>query len=290
MPSSNGENSLSDTLIEVLKLAIEIPEPHFNKIDMVVYSINTYPPAHQFYLSASHSGINIHMTDPIQASLHILPYKEDVKGIVAFVAESRDNYIINLAQASYSLNVPLRLYGPPMHPAYEEKLDELDVDRIVIEYKAPIFLMTLASLFWLLKRLPEARKSRLSKEMEIFMESASWLRERYNTELLSVKSRKFEYVIASFSTLSGAHYLRTIAKKLGMNIPNLLKLDEIDFVKKGSSILVYMTTTEERNYPNIRLLSQLKELSPIIVNFNTDPLTANIYSMLFSAMIFNKII
>jgi len=285
MPSSKAFK-VSNVIAKSLEEAREIPKPEINDIDLIVYSTNSYPPAHILYASLLHSGKRTILTSSAEASIHILPYRENIGKIIAFVYDRKDPSIINLAQVSSLLNIDLRIYGPKLHPAYEEKLENLNVKKINVELDAPLITLSLASLLWTWKMLPARRSERIKNEIDEMESSPQWLEERYGSEIDTIKDiGKLNYVLYTFSTKPGAEYFRLLLKEIKNTPPKPLELEKISEIEEESKIITYISTVEEHFYPNIRLEAQIKRLNQIIIRFNTDPLTTGIYSMIFSSLI-----
>jgi hypothetical protein len=286
----SSEKDLKKVLENVVKELANLVKPPIDKIEIVAYGRGAYPPAHQYYLSALHVGQKLSLEAASQTAIHTLPYRDDIRGILVYVFDVKDKSVLSLAQAASLLEVPIWIYGPPLHPAYEEKLETLDVERVIIPQDYPLILLSLASLEWFINKLPESRRKRLKEETSSLIDSIDWLKERYSTELSRVKDKDIDYILTTFSTYSGAYYLRTLLKSLNRRTPKILLMDELPYVNKGSKVLIFSTSTEEHLHSEVKLEAQVKGLDVIIIKFNTDPLTASIYSMLVSSMITGVII
>ncbi len=285
MPSSKI-SEISNAVAKSLNDAREIPKPDIDDVDLIIYSMGSYPPAHILYVSLLHSGKKATLTSAAEASIHILPYRENVGKIIAFVYNRKDPSIVNLAQVSSLLNIDLKIYGPKLHPAYEERIESLNVEKVDVESEFPLMTLSLASLLWTWNILPASRSERIKNEVDEMETSPQWLEERYKDEISALKdSEKLNYVLYTFSTKPGAEYLRLLLKKLGSPSPRLLELERISDVEEESKVITYISTVEEHFYPNVKLETQIKKLDQVIIRFNTDPLTTGIYSMIFSSII-----
>ncbi len=290
MPLSKSSKFIK-SFINCVNEAKEIPRAEIEKVDIVVYSTDSYPPAHSLYISLLHSGKRVILASAVEASVHILPYRENVNGIITFVYRKKDPSIINLAQVSSLLDIKLKVYGPSLHPAYEEKLESLGIERIEICSKSPLITLSMASLFWTYGLLPKARKDRLKNELDELGKALYWLEERYENELNELDELgKIDAVLYTFSTRSGAEYLRLLLNDISGYSPIILPFNEINVLRSESKVLTFMSSVEEHFYPSIRLEAQIKNIKQIVVKFNTDPLTASIYSMLFSSLVTGKIL
>lgn len=275
-------SSLEEALREAADQARALPAPQTSGYSEVVVAAcpGGEAAALEYFLALRHSGVRAVRASCIEAAVHLLPYTEGGEAIVAFSGGSRDSHLMRLASAASALEVSLQAYGPPLHPAYADQLEEYGFTYIDVGGPEPLLSMMLAAIYWAPKPWA-ARRERLERELERIEEAASWAAEALSGAL-SALSQGTDVVAYTPSTEAGARFLaaRDLARYLAPlhEVPGL----------RGKRVLALYASVEEHAFKQPLLAARMRGVELHEARVNTDPLTASIYVALASLNLLYK--
>ena len=282
MQSSEG---IQDEFLKSLKWARSHEKLPISHKTLLVASPGSEPPAYILYLGSQHSGSPARLLSPSEATLHYLPYNTDVDKIIGFTTNPKDFRMIRLAETASTLNIEMLLVSPEMHPAYEERLEMLGVKRVKPP-KPHVLSMSILSLLSIPRPHGE-RAKRLEEELDALGDAVEWVAERYRDQLSAAKSFRGAAIAYTPATKPGAVYHCMAIGDCSRLIPLESSLTVLSH--GGREVIVYSTTVEEGDYKDV--VTQLAARANMSnIRFNTDPLTATIYSMIAAILITNKLI
>lgn len=269
-------SSIEAVINEALRQASTLSHVSLEGEVIITYTWRAEPAAYTLYLTLLHAGRNALLAHTSLASVHILPYRE-VDRVVAFSIDERDARTVNLAMASSALGIEAVVVGPSLHPAVEETLSSLGVERIIVKSPAPLLTMMAATLYWRPK-LMGAREERVKAEVEALDSAVEWVSNRYSRELESLAGKNYESIYYSPTLEAGARYYSILTG----STPK--PLDEVSTAKGPLETAAFIAGVDEHNYKDLILSSSLRgvKLNKIVVD--TDPVTANIYASILSAL------
>jgi hypothetical protein len=90
------------------------------------------------HLGVLHSGGRSVYLRPSEAALHFMPYREFRATLVAFTLDPKDTRVLHAVEAAVNLGVRSYVVSPGMHPAYEERLEELGAEHIGLRRLGPV--------------------------------------------------------------------------------------------------------------------------------------------------------
>jgi hypothetical protein len=168
--------------------------------------------------------------------------------------------------------------SPGMHPAYEERLEELGAEHIRLR-RHPVLSMTLAALTWV-PRMQGFREERLRAEIEAIGDALSWVSERYSREIGEARGLLGAQGFTAYHTPTGspgAYYLARVAgaREAPLESAPALRAPGVAFA----------ASIEEASYRDVILAARVRGARLAVIVFNTDPVTAGVYSVLAAALI-----
>ncbi|MCC6061303.1 MAG: hypothetical protein LM578_07240 [Desulfurococcaceae archaeon] len=259
--------------LEALREAEELPQIHVGEGTLIAFSRGAEPPAYTLYIATLHAGLKTRIASATEASVHLLPYKDQDR-MVLFTLNPKDTRALNTVITAALLNVKVTLVTPPLHEAYEERVRMHDVEVVGIASKHPLLTMTIASLRWTPK-LMGFREERVRGEISNLRDALKWIHETYKDTVES--GARYEIAAYTPSTRPGAYYY---CRATGCHEP--LPLEAVAELPRGAKILGLLTTTEEHAYKDLLLLARTQGIQLDTVTFNTDPVTATLYSTLLA--------
>ncbi|MEM1927886.1 MAG: hypothetical protein QXS85_04040 [Acidilobaceae archaeon] len=235
---------------------------------VIAYTRGAEPPASILYISSLHAGLDVALASATELSLHIVPYRE-LRSAVIFSYKQRDSRAVSSAIASSIMGAKTVLVSPTMPEAYEEKLRIHGVERVAVDSPSPLLAMSVAAALWS-PRMMGAREERVRAELRALDTALDWVLEKYSF----VAERGYETAVYSPATAAGAYYYCASTRSCAP-----LPLDALeDYVPRGR-LLAMLTTLERREYEeSLRAAKSKTEVD--VVEFNVDPVTASLYSVL----------
>jgi hypothetical protein len=259
--------------LEALGEAEELPQIQVGEGTLIAYSRGAEPPAYTLYIATLHAGLKTRIASTVEASLHLLPYKDQDR-MVLFTINPRDTRALNTVITAALLNVKVTLVTPPLHEAYEERVRMHDVEVVRVKPRQPLLTMTIAALRWTPK-LMGFREGRVRGEISSLRDALRWIHENYKDVVES--GAAYETVAYTPSTRPGAYYY---CRATGCREP--IPLEAVAELPRGARILGLLTTTEEHAYRDVLLLARTQGVQLDTATFNTDPVTATLYSTLLA--------
>lgn len=249
---------------------------------VIVYTPGAEPPAYQLYLGYLHAGRRTVVASAVEASLHIVPYREDVPAVVVFTAGGKDSLAVMASEQASTIGVRTILVGPELHPAYEEKVGMLGCERVTVRGRHPIMAATIASLKWSPRPLG-ARASRLEDEIASLASAAEWVLERFRDTVEALSQEDPEAVYYSPAMAPAAFYLARLASKRMGVPPYVVPLQYLGEARRGAGVVVMLTELERFAARERLMTARVRGVRYVEVSINTDPITAGVYGMLLSA-------
>ncbi len=266
-------SSLEKAYIVALREARGLGKPEVRDDTIIAYTREAEPPALILYRSLLHSGMRVQLASASEAGIHVIPYRE-TGPLVMFNLEKRDARVIHTLEAASLLGLEAYLVSPPMHPAYEEKLDSLGVERIVVNSQYPLLVMSLSALLWT-PRMMGGREDRLRGELEELESAFSWVESRVE----SVRAEglgEASNILYTPSMAPGAYYHC-------YTLPTCIQPAPLEYMARltrGSTALVYVNGVEEHDYRSLLVNAAMMGIRAVQVRLNTDPVTSGLYAIL----------
>ena len=254
---------------------------------VVVYTPGSEPPAHLLYIAYLHAGRRAWLAGAVEASLHILPYREDVAGVVVFTPGGRDGQAVMAAEQASMLGVETLVAGPRLHPAYEEKLSTLPAERLVVQGEHPLMAASIAALLWAPRPLG-ARAARLGGELEALPGAAEWVWDRFSPAIEALASEPPGVVLYTPATAAAAFYAASIQAAVAGRPPILAPLAYAHQAPTTERALALYTELERSMLRERLTTAVVRGVRIIQVNINTDPITAGVYGMLVAAAAYGE--
>lgn len=278
-------NDLKEELIKSINIAKSLKKPELGENLLIISDYNSRPAGKILYIALLTSGKRASLLTPTEAVEYALPYYESFDNVIIFSSNPRDSRSVHAAEVSRLMNLDVEFISPKMNDTLEERLDYLGVRRKIVDGNTPIITMSIASLLWIPKDL-EDRYERIKKEIDDLGNSYEWLIDKYNFSLEKIRGINEEFVLLyTPSTESGAIY----AYNLLQNCSFILPIEFVSNKIKKRSILL-TSSVDSSDFKDLILMFKMNYSGNEIIEFNTDPITAGIYSMLFISLISNKLI
>jgi hypothetical protein len=249
---------------------------------VIVYTPGAEPPAHQLYLAYLHAGRRAVLATAVEAALHVLPYREDVSGVVVFTSGGKDSLAVIASEQAATIGLDTFLVGPALHPAYEEKAELVGAERVVVKGKHPIMATTIAALKWSPSPLG-ARAARLDEEVADLASAADWVLERFKAEIEALAEAPPEAVYYTPATAPAAFYLAGLASKRTGNRPYTAPLQYLGDARRGVQTVAMLTELERFAARERLMTARIRGVKFVEISVNTDPITAGLYGMLLAA-------
>ena len=274
----------SEAFGEALRDARSLTPPRPAEEALIVHCPRAEAPAYQLYLGYTHSGRRAAVASCLEVAVHLAPYRS-LEYMIVYSIGGRDHHLIHLAEASRLLEAEIIVYAPQAHPLYEEKLSELGTERILVKSRHPLMAMTLASLLWG-PELLGARAERLKQEIGELEDAPTWVAETLGDAIeRASRLEGIDMILYTPATRPAAYYLReALYRKIGYMVP-VAPLEELSLAPRGSRGISIYTSVEEHGYREALLSARMRGVELVELRLNTDPVTANIYAMIASAMI-----
>ncbi len=281
-------SKLSAWLGEAIGEAGSLRAPRLPGNDIVIiYTPGAEPPAHQLYLAYLHAGRRAVLASAVEASLHILPYREDVAAVIIFTPGGKDSLALIAAEQASTIGLETILVGPELHPAYEEKAELVGAERITVKGRHPIMAATIASLKWSPSPLG-ARAARLDEEVADLASAADWVMEKFKATVEALSEESPEAIYYSPAMAPAAFYLAKLASKKIGGRPYTASLQYLSEAKRGVPTVVMLTELERFAARERLMTARVRGVKYVEVAINTDPITAGLYGMLLSAAAYQE--
>ena len=265
---------------EALSAARLLPRPRLGDDTIVVHGRGGLAAAYTLFLALAHSGARAVLLRPLEAAVHVLPYRE-TGPLVIYTRDPRDLRSLNAAMAGVHLGLEVYLVAPPLHEALEEQLESLGVERIRVPPAAPPLLtMVLASLHWAPKMMG-AREERLRREIGELDTALDWLRD---SQARALAGEPPSLVLYTPAALPGAAYH---AEAVG---GEARPLEEALGLGPGSRAVAYTVGVERHGYKDIILRARTSRVELVEVPIDTDPVTATVYSVLAAMLLTRRVL
>jgi len=141
---------------------------------VIAYGAGGLPAAKILYLAYLHSGTPATLAPATLASVHVLPYRE-TGPLIIYTLDPKDNRAVNALMAASSLGVRAVLVAPPMHPAVEDLIAQLAVERITVPAGPDPEVAMAAHALLSAPPMLGARRGRLDEELAALEEAPRWL-------------------------------------------------------------------------------------------------------------------
>jgi len=277
-----SSRDVGQAILEAINEAKSLPRISLEGELVITYTWRAKPAALSMYMTLLHSGLKATIAHSALASVHIIPYR-DIDTLVVFTADERDARTVNLVMAASSLEIRTTVVGPRMHPAIEDTLSNMNVERIEVSSNAPVLTMMIASLYWRPK-LMGAREARMQEELTNLDSAYEWIRERYSEEIIRLSQIGQEKIYYTPSIEAGAFYYAMLAG--GSSYP----LDELSNLKGPLEAITFMAGVDQHNYRDIILNASLRGVKLYKVVIDTDPVTVNLYAAMLAIAALNKVL
>ena len=275
---------LEEALAEAIRAAEQLEPPRLEGEPLIAASRGAEPPAQLYYIGLLHGGNRAILATPSEVAFHLTPYREYQATLVGFTVDPKDTRLLHAVEAALTLGLKAVVTGPPMHPAYESRLEELGAERVRVEARHPLLAMAVTALHWV-PRLHGFREERYRRELGELAGSAGWAGEEWDAEIRAAREEPPAMAYYTFSTRPGAYYYCRLHPGCREPLPLEAILEE----SRGASPLVFLSTVEEQSYKDVMLAASVKGVKPVLVKINTDPITAGFYAMLVAASMLGRI-
>ena len=282
MPQPRHSNSLEPdkAYAEALSAARLLPRPRLEDDTVIAYGRGGLAAAYTLFLALSHSGARAMLLRPMEAAVHVLPYRE-TGPLVIYTRDPRDLRSLNAAMAGVHLGLEVYLVAPELHPALEEQLESLGVERIRVPRQAPPLLtMVLASLHWAPKMMG-AREERLRREIGELDSALDWLK---TTQAAALGVEPPRLALYTPAALPGAAYH---AEALG---GDARPLEDAAGLGPGARAVAYTVGVERHGYKDIILQARTRRVELVEVPIDTDPVTAAAYSVMAAMLLTGRVL
>ncbi|MEB3779190.1 MAG: hypothetical protein GSR85_03045 [Desulfurococcales archaeon] len=266
-------SSLEDVYIHALSMAKKLPKPELGEDSIISFSGGAEPPAFILYRALLHSGVKAQLASASEVGVHIIPYRE-TGPLILFNVGEKDSRVIHTLEAASLLGIRAYLISPPMHPAYEEKVESLGVERILIDSRYPLLVMSLSSLFWS-PRMMGGREGRFRAELGELESAFSWIASKIKG-LDHKEARNVNIVFYTPSMAPGAYYHC-------YTLPTCIQPAQLEYalrLGRGARGIAYINGVEEHDYKDVIITTTLKGVKLSIVKLDTDPVTSGLYAIL----------
>ncbi len=278
-------NDLKNSLIKAINVAKSIKKPEIKDNILIISDYLSRPTGKILYIGLLSSGKKATLLTPTEAVLYSLPYYENFNKAIIFSMNSKDSRSVHAAEVAKVMNLDVEFISPKMENALEERLEYLGVKRILIETEFPIITSSIASLLWIPSDLGE-RYERIKKEIDELEGSIDWLNEKYRSNIEKIKKLNEDFAIFyTPSTEAGAIYAYNIMQNCAFALPIEFLKNKIKYRK-----ILLTSSVDSSDFKDLILMFKIDYSGNELIEFNTDPITVGLYSMLFISLISNKLL
>lgn len=272
-------SEVEECYLRALRDAIQLPGVFVEEGALIVYTRGSEPPAYTLYIASLHAGLKTRIASAVEASVHLLPYR-DVSSTIVFTLNPRDSRALNTAITASLLGAKTTLVTPQPHEAFEERARAHGVEIVKITSKHPLLAMSIAALRWIPK-LMGFREGRVREEISSLQTALTWVYERYK-EIIE-RGSVYDLVAYTPATRPGAYYY---CRAVECTEP--IPMDALSELPQGARVLALETTAEEHAYKDVLVNARMRGVNVDIVSLNTDPVTATLYSILVALALTRK--
>ncbi len=281
MQSSEG---LLKSIARSLSDARSLPRPDFSGELVIIAPPEAAAAAKVLYVGALSSGARAVLAGPTEASVLLMPYRE-VPRMIAYAVSPRDSRVVRAVEEAAMLGSEVYLVAPRLHEALEARLSRRDgVTRVEVPGDAPLMTMIFASALWS-PRPMGARASRVEVELKELDGAAQWVLQTYSREASEVASLERYSAFYTPAAEPGARYLCLAAERCSHAAP----LEELPRYR-GEAAVIMETTAESHDYGDVEVGAAARGVRLVKLVVNTDPVTAGVYSAIFSALASGRVI
>lgn len=239
---------------------------------MIAYGSGGRAPALILYLAYLHSGTPATLAPATLASVHLIPYRE-TGPLIVYTLNPKDNRAVNALMAASSLGLRTVLVAPDMHPAIEELVSQLGVDRVrVPEEDDPLVSASAYSLFSA-PQMMGARRERLLEEIGALEEAPRWLLEE-KPGLVEAAGSRAEYALYSPVGEPAAIAHREAYGSVAM------PLEDSSPPPRGARAVVFYSVVEQHDYKDVLMRLGIMGVRARQAAITTDPVTGAFYLLL----------
>ncbi len=272
-------NKLKENLSKYVEFVKSFKKPDLGDNLLIISEHASRPAARILHMSFLSAGKTSYLYTPTESSFYLLPYNENVGNVIIF-ASKKDPKAIHAAEVARLMDRKIIFVSPEMDKNIEERLEYINALRIKIETEAPIITMGLLSLFWSSEQ-SGLRAERMKREIEKIDTSLEWLEEKYGDSIQRVRLIESDAIFAyTPSTEAGGIYAYYAVPNCLLPLPFELAIEN----RLRLPIVLLTSTTDIEDYKSM-IIALKGNRKNEIVEFNTDPITAGIYSMLFISMV-----
>ena len=277
MPSS----SLSEAYKEALEEARRLKGPRVGDGSLIASSGPAEAAGLTLYMASLHAGARTSYSTTAEAAVHVIPYRHDIEGVIVFTADPKDSRVLGLAEAGSAMELEIVVVGPEMHGAYEARLEELGVERVIVEGAAPLLSMMIAALHWA-PRMMGQREERYRRELEELGSAMEWASERYGDSIGRASRAPHKTVYYTPSTRPSAVYYKALN-------PGSRAAPLEEAPSAGDGGVVFMASVEEPLYRDVLLACRVRGVRLEEFKINTDPVTAPVYAAIIASLLAGSI-
>ena len=277
MPSSDDVRA---KIREAVEAARALQSPVIEGDVLIVGSGPAAAAAKILHVAALAAGIKAAYASPVEASVLVMPYR-DFDTVVVYSSDPKDPRALRAAEEALLMGYRTSLVTPSIQEDLAARLSQRPGLTLITVERAPITTMAVASAIWgqgLLGSSPRA--SRLRAEISDLTGAADWVGQTFAAALADLSSKRSFSVYFTPATEPGAIYLCHADSRCSAMRP----LEDLRRGFAETDVLELATTSEIHDYRDVELAVSMRGLRPIRVLLNTDPVSAGLYSVMFSAL------
>ncbi|AFZ70383.1 hypothetical protein Calag_0628 [Caldisphaera lagunensis DSM 15908] len=278
-------NELKNNLIKAIDVAKSMKKPEIEDNILIISDYISRSAGKILYIGLLSSGKKATLLTPTEAVLYSLPYYENFNKTIIFSMNPKDSRSVHAAEVSRVMNLEVEFISPKLDDTLEERLKYLGVKRIFINSEWPIITSSIASLLWIPKDLGE-RYERIKKEMDNLEGALDWLNEKYKSNIERIKKINEEFAIFyTPSTEAGGIYAYNILQNCAFALPIEFLKNKIKYRK-----ILLTSSVDSSDFKDLIIMFKIDYTGNELIEFNTDPITVGLYSMLFISLISDKLL
>jgi len=201
----------------------------------------------------------------------VLPYRE-TGPLIVYTLDPKDNRAVNAVMAASSLGVPAVLIAPPMHPAVEDLLGQLAVERITIPAGPDPEAAMAAHALLSAPPMQGARKGRLEGELGALEEAPRWLLEE-KRDLVEASGPAAHTLYSPVGEPAAHAHARLHGSRPG-------PLGGPWAPGRGEEAVVFTSSVEAHDYRDILTRLRMGGVRLRVASITTDPVSGAFYLLL----------